>query len=103
MIPLSAVWSGPERNEHLGGPPLLFAKTEGDVGHTLVVGSGTLSNDAIEPVALQPLAAISDPAEQAWAAEWVAAILAREGVRVTPEAKDHLWSALTSLVSATDG
>ena len=61
---------------------------------------GTLSNDAIEPVAFQPLAAISDPAEQAWAAEWVAAIIAREGVSVTPEAKDHLWSALTSLVSA---
>src|SRR6202043_3783602 len=49
MMPLSAVWAGPERNEHLDGPPLLFAKTEGatpfrlslhvgDVGHTLVVG-----------------------------------------------------------------
>ena len=49
MIPLSAVWAGPERDEHLGGPPLLFAKTEGatpfrlslhvgDVGHTLVIG-----------------------------------------------------------------
>ena len=61
---------------------------------------GALSEDAIEPVALQPLAAISGPAEQMWAAEWVAAILAREGVTVTPEAKEHLWSALTSLVSA---
>jgi type IV secretion system protein TrbE len=162
MIPLSAVWAGPERNEHLDGPPLLFAKTEGatpfrlslhvgDVGHTLVVGptgagksvllalltlqfrryagsrifafdfggsiraaalamggdwhdlGGALSDDAIEPVALQPLAAIPDPAEQAWAAEWVAAILAREGVMVTPEAKEHLWSALTSLASAPIG
>ena len=61
---------------------------------------GALSDDAIEPVALQPLAAISDPAEQIWAAEWVAAILSREGVTVTPEAKEHLWSALTSLASA---
>jgi type IV secretion system protein VirB4 len=162
MIPLSAVWAGPERNEHLSGPPLLFAKTEGatpfrlslhvgDVGHTLVIGptgagksvllalialqfrrypasqvfafdfggsiravalamggdwhdlGGALSDDAIEPVALQPLAAILDPAEQAWAAEWVAAILAREGVTVTPEAKEHLWSALTSLASAPIG
>jgi len=159
MIPLSAVWAGPERNEHLGGPPLLFAKTDGatpfrlslhagDVGHTLVVGptgagksvllalialqfrrypgsqifafdfggsiraaalamggdwpdlGGALSDDAIEPVALQPLAAVPDPAEQTWAAEWVAAILRREGVTVTPEAKEHLWSALTSLASA---
>jgi type IV secretion system protein VirB4 len=161
MIPLSAVWAGPERNEHLDGPPLLFAKTEGatpfrlslhvgDVGHTLVVGptgagksvllalialqfrryassrvfafdfggsiraaalamggdwhdlGGALSDDAIEPVALQPLAAIRDPAEQAWAAEWIAAILARERVTVTPEAKEHLWSALTSLASAPE-
>ena len=49
MMPLSAVWAGPERNQHLGGPPLLYATTEnhtpfrlvthqGDVGHTLVVG-----------------------------------------------------------------
>ena len=30
----------------------------------------------------------------------VAAILAREGVTVTPELKDHLWSALNSLASA---
>jgi type IV secretion system protein VirB4 len=159
MIPLSAVWAGPQRNEHLGGPPLLFAKTEGatpfrlslhvgDVGHTLVIGptgagksvllalialqfrrypgsqvfafdfggsiraaalamggdwhdlGGALSDAAIDPVALQPLATMPDPAEQAWAAEWVAAILGREGVTVTPEAKEHLWSALTSLASA---
>jgi type IV secretion system protein TrbE len=162
MIPLSAVWAGPERNEHLDGPPLLFAKTEGatpfrlslhvgDVGHTLVVGptgagksvllalialqfrrypgsqvfafdfggsiraaalamggdwhdlGGALSDDAIEPVALQPLALIDDPAEQAWAAEWVSAAIAREGVTVTPETKEHLWSALTSLASAPVG
>src|SRR5262249_56200996 len=64
---------------------------------------GALSDDAIEPVALQPLAGILDPAEQAWATEWVAAILAREGVTVTPEAKEHLWSALTSLASAPVG
>jgi type IV secretion system protein TrbE len=162
MIPLSAVWAGPARNEHLGGPPLLFAKTEGatpfrlslhvgDVGHTLVVGptgagksvllalmalqfrryprsqvfafdfggsiraaalamggdwhdlGGALSDDAIEPVALQPLAGIDDAAQRAWAAEWVAAILGREGVTVTPEAKEHIWSALSSLASAPVG
>lgn len=49
MIPLSAVWAGPERDEHFAAPPLLFGKTEGstpfrfslhvgDVGHTIVVG-----------------------------------------------------------------
>lgn len=49
LMPLSAVWAGPERNEHLDGPPLLITRTEGatpfrltthvgDVGHALVVG-----------------------------------------------------------------
>jgi type IV secretion/conjugal transfer VirB4 family ATPase len=49
MIPLSAVWAGPERDEHLRAPPLFYARTEGstpfrfslhvgDVGHTLIVG-----------------------------------------------------------------
>ncbi|SMF84154.1 type IV secretion system protein VirB4 [Tistlia consotensis] len=159
MIPLSAVWAGPERNEHLDGPPLLFGKTEastpfrfslhvGDVGHTVVAGptgagksvllalmafqfrryvgaqvfafdfggsiraaalamggdwhdlGGSLSEQAAEAVALQPLAHIDEPAERAWAAEWLAGILGRESVAVTPEVKEHLWSALASLASA---
>jgi type IV secretion system protein VirB4 len=162
MMPLSAVWAGPERDEYFGSPPLFFAKTEGstpfrfslhvgDVGHTLVVGptgagksvllalialqfrrypasqvfafdfggsiraaalamggdwhdlGGALAEDALEPVALQPLAAIDDPGERIWAAEWVAAILAGEGVTVTPEAKEHVWTALNSLASAPAG
>ncbi len=159
MIPLSAVWAGPERDEHFGAPALFVARTEGatpfrfslhvgDVGHTLVVGptgagksvllalmafqfrrypgnqvfafdfggsiraaalamggdwhdlGGALSDDASEPVALQPLALIDDAAERGWAADWIANILTRETIVITPEAKDHLWSALTSLASA---
>lgn len=159
MIPLSALWAGPARDEHLGAPALFFARTEGatpfrfslhvgDVGHTLVVGptgagksvllalmalqfrryprnqiiafdfggsiraaalamggdwhdlGGALSDDASGPVALQPLAGIDEAAERGWAAEWIANILARETIVITPEAKDHLWSALTSLASA---
>ncbi|MBU4434182.1 MAG: conjugal transfer protein TrbE [Alphaproteobacteria bacterium] len=49
IAPLSAVWAGPSSNPHLGGPPLLMARTQGstpfrlslhvgDVGHALVVG-----------------------------------------------------------------
>jgi len=162
MIPLSAVWAGPERDEHFGAPPLFVAKTEGstpfrfslhvgDVGHTLIIGptgagksvllalmalqfrryaeaqvfafdfggsiraaavamggdwhdlGGELSGNLASSVALQPLAQIDDAAERAWAAEWVAAILTREGLTVTPEAKEHLWTALTSLASAPPG
>ena len=159
MIPLSAVWAGPERDEHFAAPPLLFGKTEGstpfrfslhvgDVGHTLVVGptgagksvllalmalqfrrypgaqvfafdfggsiraaalamggdwhdlGGGLTDAAQTSVNLQPLARTADLAERGWAAEWIGAILTREGVAMTPDVKEHVWTALTSLASA---
>ncbi len=159
MIPLSAVWAGPARDEHFKAPPLFFGKTEGstpfrfslhvnDVGHTLIVGptgagksvllslmvmqfrryrhnqifafdfggsirtvalacggdwhdlGGSLSAGSEHSVSLQPLARIDDPFERAWTAEWVIAILAKEGVTISPTAKEHVWSALTSLASS---
>jgi type IV secretion system protein TrbE len=159
MVPLSAVWAGPAQDEHLGGPPLFFARTEGstpfrfslhvgDVGHTLMVGptgagksvllalmalqfrryagaqvfafdfggsiraatlamggdwhdlGGALTDGAVQEVALQPLARIDDAAERSWAADWIVGVLVREKVTITPEAKEHLWTALTSLASA---
>jgi type IV secretion system protein VirB4 len=159
MLPVSAVWAGAERDDHLAGPPLFFARTDGatpfrfclhvgDVGHTLVVGptgagksvllalmalqfrrypraqvfafdfggsiraaalamggdwqdlAGALADREEGPVALQPLARIDELAERAWAAEWLAALLGREAVAITPELKAHLWSALASLASA---
>ncbi|ERM01651.1 hypothetical protein Q644_20590 [Brucella intermedia 229E] len=163
MMPLSAVWAGPEKDEHLDAPPLFYAKTEGgatpfrfslhvggDVGHTMVVGptgagksvllalmalqfrryersqvfafdfggsiraatlamrgdwqdlGGSLSDDTalMNTVSLQPLAGIHDTPERAWAADWLVDILTREGVEITPDVKEHLWTALTSLSSA---
>ncbi|MFC2952572.1 conjugal transfer protein TrbE [Marinicaulis aureus] len=49
IAPLSSVWAGPARNDHLDGPPLALATTRGhtpfrlsthigDVGHTLIIG-----------------------------------------------------------------
>ncbi len=51
-------------------------------------------------VALQPLARIDNAGERAWAAEWLAAMLVGESMVIDPAAKEHLWSALTSLASA---
>ncbi|ATW05286.1 conjugal transfer protein TrbE [Sphingorhabdus sp. YGSMI21] len=163
MIPLSAVWAGPERDEHFAAPPLLFGKTEGstpfrfslhvgDVGHCLIVGptgagksvllalmtmqfrrydkaqifafdfggsiraaalacggdwqdlGSSLNRDGDDDpsgtVQLQPLANIHGAAQRNWAADWLAAILASEGVVIDPQAKEHIWSALNSLATA---
>ncbi|MFB0872599.1 MULTISPECIES: conjugal transfer protein TrbE [unclassified Sphingobium] len=158
IMPVSAVWAGPDRDDHFNAPPLFHARTQGstpfrlslhvgDVGHTLVVGptgsgksvllafialqfrryresqvfafdhggsiraatlgvggewhdlGGALGGTAA-PVSLQPLARIDELDERAWAADWLAAILAREEFAITPEVKDHLWTALGSLADA---
>ncbi len=162
MVPSSAVWAGPERDDHFGAPPLLYGRTEGstpfrfslhvgDVGHTLVVGptgagksvllalmalqfrryarsqvfafdfggsiraaalamggdwhdlGGELTDASETSVSLQPLARIHETAERAWAADWIVAILTRENIQITPEVKEHIWTALTSLASAPVG
>jgi type IV secretion system protein TrbE len=61
---------------------------------------GGLTDGLESSVALQPLARVDDAAERAWAADWIGAILSREGVAITPEVKEHLWTGLTSLASA---
>ncbi|WP_028710466.1 conjugal transfer protein TrbE [Paracoccus pantotrophus] len=64
---------------------------------------GGLSEGDDASVALQPLARIHETTERAWAADWISAILRREGIAVSPEVKEHLWTALTSLASAPAG
>ncbi|QTL03242.1 conjugal transfer protein TrbE [Aquabacter sp. L1I39] len=61
---------------------------------------GGLSEGSAESVSLQPLARIDEATERAWAADWLNAILTREGVPITPPVKEHIWTALTSLASA---
>ena len=49
MMPLTAAWAGEEWNQHLDGPPLLYAQTDGsssyrlnlhigEIGHSLMIG-----------------------------------------------------------------
>lgn len=159
LVPLSSVWAGPARNDHLGGPPLCQAETGGstpfrfsthvgDVGHMLVVGptgagksvllaflalqfrrysgaqvtifdKGLSARAAVlamggvhhtlgagsdgGALAFQPLRRIDDPGKRSWAAEWIGGLLTHEQVAVTPEVKDAVWSALSSLASAPAG
>ena len=53
-----------------------------------------------EDLAFQPLGHIDHLPERAWAAEWVLGLLAHERVEITPDIKEAVWSALTSLASA---
>jgi type IV secretion system protein TrbE len=153
LMPLSAVWAGPETNRHLDAPVLMLTETRGstpfrldlhvgDVGHTLVVGptgagksvllsllalqfrrfigarvvvfdrgrsarAAVLAMDgsSIElglegTLALQPLARIDEPGELAFALDWVTGLLAAEGLKITPDNKLSVWTALQSLASA---
>lgn len=150
MAPLSALWAGPASNEHLGGPPLLMARsTSGtpfrmvthheDVGHTMIVGptgagkSVLLSIMAMQfrryedaqvfvfdkgrsargavlaqggeeydltldgALSFQPLRQIHEPSELAFAQGWVLGLLEQEGVKLTPDAKQLVWTALQNL------
>ncbi|MBX9591765.1 MAG: conjugal transfer protein TrbE [Hyphomonadaceae bacterium] len=153
MMPVSAVWAGPEANRHLNAPALMMTETRGstpfrldlhvgDVGHTLIVGPTgagksvllallalqfrrfigaqvivfdrgrsaraaalAMGGESVElglegSLSLQPLARIDEPGEIAFALQWVTALLTSEGVRVTPDVKDAVWTALQSLASA---
>jgi type IV secretion system protein TrbE len=53
-----------------------------------------------QDLAFQPLGTIDHVPERAWAAEWVLGLLAHEHVNITPDTKEAVWSALTSLASA---
>ncbi|MDO5703921.1 MAG: conjugal transfer protein TrbE [Paracoccus sp. (in: a-proteobacteria)] len=64
---------------------------------------GELTDASETSVSLQPLARIHETAERAWAADWIVGILRRETVEITPEVKEHIWTALTSLASAPVG
>ena len=47
-----------------------------------------------------PCADIDNASERSWAADWVLSLLEHEAVVLTPEIKEMVWSALTSLASA---
>ena len=154
MMPVSAVWAGPEMNRHLqapaaddGGDARLNAVPAGsacgrrratrslsdptgsgksvllallalqfrrfigaqvivfDRGRSARAAALAMGGESIElglegTLSLQPLARIDEPGEIAFALQWVTALLTSEGVRVTPDVKDAVWTALQSLASA---
>lgn len=63
-------------------------------------GGGRVEGGDSHTIAFQPLRHIDRADECAWAAEWIAALLAHEKLLVTPEVKEAVWSALTNLATA---
>lgn len=67
---------------------------------TRAVGGRFFDLGAHNSPSFQPLASIHREPERAWAAEWLAEMIAAEGLEVTPERKQAIWKALASLATA---
>jgi len=78
----------------------MFDKGNSARAAVLAMGGEHYPLGASEGLSFQPLREIDDPPIRSWAADWIAMLLDHEKVRVTPEIKDMVWSALSSLASA---
>ncbi|HET9427632.1 MAG TPA: conjugal transfer protein TrbE [Allosphingosinicella sp.] len=59
------------------------------------------SSDGLEPnLQFQPLRGIGEQGKRAWVSQWIESLLEGEGVKVTPDAREAIWSALASLALA---
>lgn len=70
----------------------------GGAHHAL--GLGGEDEESARAIAFQPLRRIDNATQRAWAAEWIGALLAHERVLITPEVKEAVWLALSSLATA---
>ncbi len=76
-----------------------------DKGRSARAATAGIGGDHIElggdgSLCFQPLADIDLDHERSWALEWLNGLLVHEGVEVTPEIKEAVWTALNSLASA---
>ncbi len=79
---------------------IIFDKDRSARAATLAVGGAVYEpgNDR-SPVAFQPLARIDDPAERAWAAQFIATLLAAQAVPVDPGVQSAIDATLVSLAT----
>jgi type IV secretion system protein VirB4 len=85
---------------YIGAQVVLFDRGRSLRAATLAVGGESIEPGLQGTLSLQPLARIDEPGEIAFALQWVTALIAAEGVRITPDVKDAVWTALKSLASA---
>ncbi|MGD9968204.1 MAG: conjugal transfer protein TrbE [Hyphomonadaceae bacterium] len=78
----------------------VFTFDAGRSSRALVLGLGGAFIDLLSEtgeeaaLALQPLAAIDDESERAWARDWLVALLLRAEVVIDPARKEEIWRAL---------
>jgi len=83
----------------------VFIFDAGRSSRALTLGLGGAFIDLISDtaensvLALQPLAAIDDESERAWARDWLVALLSRAQVKLDPSRKEEVWRALGVLAA----
>jgi len=78
----------------------LFDKGRSARAATLAMGGEHHDLGSSDALCFQPLKDIDQENSKSWALDWVCALLAHEGVEVTPDIKEAVWSALESLSSS---
>ncbi|UVC15132.1 conjugal transfer protein TrbE [Mesorhizobium onobrychidis] len=85
---------------YAGAQVYVFDKGNSARAATLAMGGEHHALGADSTSAFQPLRNIDKQVICTWAAEWITGLIAHENVTVTPEVKEAIWSALTSLATA---
>lgn len=80
----------------------IFDKGRSSRALTLAAGGNFFDLGEEGGLSFQPLAGIDDEQERAWAHEWLIELVEREGVTLTPEIRDSIWSTLNTLAESKD-
>jgi type IV secretion system protein TrbE len=79
----------------------IFILDKGASCRAAVLGmQGRFVDMASPAFAFQPLAHIDEAAPRRFALDWLCGVLAQDGIKVDPQIKEQLWTALLSLASA---
>ncbi|MCB1521183.1 MAG: conjugal transfer protein TrbE, partial [Hyphomicrobiaceae bacterium] len=85
---------------YIGAQVIIFDRGRSARAAALAMGGTAIELGLEGTLSLQPLARIDEPGEIAVALDWVTGLLTAEGVTITPDVKDAVWTALQSLASA---
>ncbi|MDR1057825.1 MAG: conjugal transfer protein TrbE [Coxiellaceae bacterium] len=79
----------------------IFDKGGSFLASTAGIGGGyyELGTNSQVSLVFQPLANIDQDSERIWASEWIHGLLTNEKIIVTPDIKQAIWEALTSLAN----